>query len=130
MSIKTGKHHARVLIVLEGESLRREQLVLLPRWCVGCHARLDILLLNPPREPTSCLAMLLLKLEHGGIDYRLASSHGEMDEEVLRYLARHRGIGAIALADTTALGEAARERIAEKGMEILCFTSDRAQPTP
>lgn len=113
------KRHTRVLLALDGRSLDREMLARLPRCCVKLSPRLDILLINPPREPTSCLAMLLLRLEHSGVDYHLASSFGEMGEEVLRYLGRHRALSAILLAEPAHLDAEARARIELKGYPVI-----------
>lgn len=113
------KRHARVLLALDGSALDREMLARLPRCCVKLSPRLDILLVNPPREPTSCLAMLLLRLEHGGVDYHVASSFGELGEEVLRYLGRHRAMSAILLADSTRLDADTRARIELKGTPVI-----------
>ena len=113
------KRHTRILLALDGGALDRELLARIPRCCVQLSPRLDILLVNPPREPTSCLAMLLLRLEHGGIDYHLASSHGEMGAEILRYLARQRGITAVVLAGATSLDAESRKLIELKGQRVV-----------
>ena len=113
------KRHARVLLALDGRSLDRELLTRLPRCCMKLSPRLDILLVNPPREATSCLAMLLLRLEHGGVDYHIASALGAVGEEILHYLTRHRGISAVVLADPAHLDTESKALIELKGQQIL-----------
>ncbi len=113
------KRHARILLALDGRVLDRDMLAKLPRCCVQLSPRLDILLVNPPREPTSCLAMLLLRLEHSGVDYHLASSLGETGAEVLHYLSRHRGISAVLLVDPAHLDPESRRLIELKGHPVI-----------
>lgn len=79
----------RVLLALDGCALSRELLEAALRRCVHLTSRLDILVVNPPRAPASLLAVLLLKLEHSGVDYRLASAHGDLGGEIARYLRRY-----------------------------------------
>jgi len=117
------KAHTRVLLALDGGALGRDLLAMVLRRCVRLCPRLDILLVNPPREATSVLAVLLLQLEHGGIDYRVASARGDMGEEILRYLSRYRGISALALADPAQLSVAARTLIESKGQEIIFLSA-------
>jgi len=115
--------HTRVLLALDGCALGRELLATVLRRCVHLCPRLDILLINPPREPTTMLAMLLLRLEHSGIDYHVASAHGDMGEEVLRYLSRYRGISALALADPAQLSEEAKSLVQLKGHQIVFLST-------
>jgi hypothetical protein len=93
------------------------------RRCVHLCPRLDILLINPPREPTTMLAVLLLRLEHSGVEYRIASAHGDMGEEILRYLSRYRGISHVALADLAQLSETTRNLIELKGHQIITLSA-------
>lgn len=113
----SSRQHKRILLALDGHALARELPARVLRHCL-CQ-RLDILLINPPREPTSILAVLLLRLEHSGIDYRMASSHGQMGEEVLRYLACYPGIQAVALADSAQLDAESNRLIELKGHQVL-----------
>ncbi|MBI5330285.1 MAG: hypothetical protein HZB71_06695 [Betaproteobacteria bacterium] len=85
----------RVLLALDGCALSRELLEAALRHCVHLSSRLDILLVNPPRAPASLLAVLLLKLEHSGVDYRLTSTQGDLAGEVARYLRRYRGVTTV-----------------------------------
>lgn len=117
--MSSPRSHHRVLLALDGHTLDRERLAGLMRRCVHLCPRLDILLINPPREPTTMLAMLLLRLEHSGIDYRVSSGHGDMGEEVLRYLGRYRGISALALTDIAQLSEETQGLITFKGHQII-----------
>ena len=115
--------HARALLALNGCTLGRELLATVFRRCVHLCPRLDILLIDPPREPTTLLAVLLLRLEHSGVDYRVASAHGDMGEEILRYLSRYHGIGALVLADPAQLSEEAKSLIELKGHQILFLST-------
>jgi hypothetical protein len=111
--------HTRVLLALDGCALGRELLATVLRRCVHLCPRLDILLINPPREPTSVLAVLLLQLEHSGVDYRVASVRGDMGEEILRYLSRYRGITAVAIAHPEQLNVEAKALIERKGHQLI-----------
>jgi hypothetical protein len=115
--------HTRELLALDGRALGRELLASVLRRCVHQCPRVDILLVNPPREPTTLLAVLLLQLEHSGIDYRVASAHGDMGEEILSYLSRYRGIASLTLAEPGHLSEEARSLIEQKGHKVV-FLSD------
>lgn len=117
------KRHTRILLALDGRALDREMLARLPRCCVQLSPRLDILLVNPPREPMSCLAMLLLRLEHGGVDYHVASALGEVGAEILHYLTRHRGITAVVLAEPGHLDAESRGLIELKGHQIIFLSA-------
>jgi hypothetical protein len=111
--------HVRILLALDGGSLDRTLPDAVLRRCVHLCPRLDILLVNPPREATSMLAFLLLRLEHSGIDYRLGSAHGDLGEETLRYLNRYRGITGVALLDATQLNSEAKTLIELKGHQVI-----------
>ncbi|MDP2832396.1 MAG: hypothetical protein Q8Q28_03685 [Pseudomonadota bacterium] len=125
--MKSLRPHTRVLLALDGRTLERELLATLLRHCAHICPRLDILLLNPPREPTTMLALLLLRLEHSGIDYHVSSAHGDMGEEILRHLSRFRGINALALADPAQLSEEAKSLVELKGHQIVYLsTPERA----
>jgi len=69
------------------------------------------------------LALLLLRLEHSGIDYHVSSVHGEMSEEILSYLGRHRGITALALADPAQVSEETKVLVALKGHQIVYLST-------
>lgn len=118
------KRHARALLALDGRALDRELLTLVLRRCLTICKRLDILLVNPPRETTSCLSMMLLRLEHSGIDYRLSSTHGDMGEEILRHLSRYRGIEVVALANPKLLSDEARLLLQLKGHGIVDLSAE------
>ena len=117
------RRHARALLVLDGPALGRSLPADVLRHCVQLSPRLDILLINPPRETTSLLAVLLLRLEHSGIDYRIASAHGEIGEEILSYLSRHRGISALALIDFAPLSAETLELIELKGPQLISLAT-------
>ncbi len=113
------RYHQRILLALDGRALARELPAVVVRHCVHLCPRLDILLINPPREPTSILAVLLLRLEHSGVDYRMASCHGDPGAEILRYLARYPGIPAVALTDPAQIDAESRRLIELKGHQVL-----------
>lgn len=109
----------RVLLALDGLYIDRDALSEVFRVICTMSTRADILLINPPKEPTSCVAMLLLRLEHSGIDYRLTSHSGDFEEEVTRYLSRYQGITSVVVAGQRLLSADIRERIAARGLEII-----------
>ena len=92
------RQRGRVLLALDGNALSRDLLGRALRRCLHLDSRLDILLINPPSAPTSLLAVLLLQLEHSGVDYRIVSARGHFAEQVLRYIRRYRGIAAVVVA--------------------------------
>jgi hypothetical protein len=99
----TMHKRCRVLLAVDGRHLSAEfQLNALKR-CVQFCNHLDILLLNSPKSPTFLLAGLLLRLEHSGIDYRLASGEGDLGAEVMRYLQRFQSIGLVIVDGPPAL---------------------------
>lgn len=79
----------RFLLALEGNEVTREVLAAALNRCVHVVSRLDIVVANPPQEPTFLLGLLLIKLEHSGVDYRLLNSYGTLADEVQRYLKRY-----------------------------------------
>lgn len=79
----------RVLLALEGNGVSRDVLNLAFSRCVHLTSRLDIVVVNPPREPAALLGLLLVKLEHSGVDYRLMHAHDTLAAEVSRYLKRY-----------------------------------------
>lgn len=83
--------YRRVLLALDGQTLTKAGLEAALRACVHLTSRLDILVVRPPRAPASLLAVLLLKLEHSGVDYRLASAQEDLGVAVERYLKRYKG---------------------------------------
>ena len=123
LSMTSPPRHARMLLALDGQTLNRALLDNVLRACVPHSPRLDILLLNPPREPTSLLSMLLLRLEHSGVDYRVTSTHGDSSEEIVRYLGRHCGIDSVAVVDAARLSAEVRALIELRGHRLLSITS-------
>lgn len=96
----------RVLLALDGRALSKPLLAAALRQSIRLTDRIDILLLNPPKEPTTLLASLLLRLEHSGIDYRLASMEGSLEEEIERYLHRFQGVSVVLVGSSQPLEEA------------------------
>ena len=93
----------QVLLALDGNHLTPPLLSAALAHCAPLTDRLDILLVNAPRAPTSLLSVMLLRLEHSGIDYRLASSEGELGEQILEYLKRFLGITTVLVDKLTPL---------------------------
>ena len=115
----------RVLLALDGARLTPLLLTAALAHCVPLTDRLDILLVNPPKAPTSLLRGLLLKLEHSGIDYRLVSSEGDLGEHVLNYLNRFRGITQVLVDCLPSLERAMGSKLAElqsKGYRFIPLT--------
>lgn len=74
-------HKFRVLLALDGRHLTDTLLTSAVPRCVE-YDRLDILLVNAPKAPTMLLRILLLRLKHSGIDYRLVSTDGDLGAQV------------------------------------------------
>ena len=109
----------RVLLALNGHDLNREILDKAFNCCRNLTDRLDVLVVRPPLAPTFLLGGLLIRLEQSGIDYRLASSEGELGEEVLHYLHRFNGIRTIVLERHEALPERARYVLRGEGYQLI-----------
>ena len=109
----------RVLLALNGHDLNREILDKAFNCCRNLTDRLDVLVARPPLAPTFLLGGLLIRLEQSGIDYRLASSEGELGEEVLHYLHRFNGIRTIVLERHEALPERARYVLRGEGYQLI-----------
>jgi hypothetical protein len=124
LKTRIPRHKDRVLLALDGGRLAPGVSTAALAACVRLADRLDILLVNPPKAATSLLCGLLLRLEHSGIDYRLASVEGELADEVLSYLNRYHGIATV-LVDTLAPLErmpgAAMAQLRAKGIRFLPF---------
>jgi nucleotide-binding universal stress UspA family protein len=103
----------RVLLALDGRALTKAGLEAALRTCVHLTSRLDILVVYPPRAPASLLAVLLLKLEHSGVDYRLASAQEDLGVAVERYLKRYRGKLTVVSAAPATEADAANWRALE-----------------
>jgi hypothetical protein len=122
-------HKFRVLLALDGGSLTRMVMAAAVARCTRLTDRLDILLVNSPKEPTSVLWRLLLTLEHSGIDYRLTSTEGDLGEQVLSYLHRFHGITMVLVNRLTPLEESiggAMAQLRAQGYRFLSFSEERA----
>ena len=100
---QTAHPKFRVLLALDGNSITQTLLETALRCCVQLTDRLDILLVNPPTTPAALLKGLLIRLEHSGIDYRLASTDGIMADEVTIYLRRFLGITIVLIDNLSSL---------------------------
>lgn len=101
--VQTVHPKPRVLLALDGNSITQMLLETALRCCVQLTDRLDILLVNPPATPIARLNGLLIRLEHSGIDYRLASTDGVMADEVNSYLRRFLGITIVVIDNLSSL---------------------------
>jgi hypothetical protein len=87
----------RRLLALDGRCMERLALPVAAQVCRRSSERLDILITNPPKAATFLLGGLLLELEKHGIDYRLTSMEGNLEEELVRYVHRFRHVSVILL---------------------------------
>ena len=76
------------------------------RACIDLHVQLDILVTDADAFGNNLPALLMLKLEHSGMDYRYAQTHGSLSDVVRRYLARGRTSCLVIVADGKALSPA------------------------
>ena len=95
----------RGLLALDGESLSPEHLEAAQTKCLLAVDRVDILLVNPYREPTAMLRELLCDLEQVGIDYRVTISTGTVSDQIKHYIRRFLGIRLIMLTIMPTLGK-------------------------
>jgi hypothetical protein len=103
----------RSLLALDGERLSPDQLKEAQAKCLQVADRVDILLVNPTRPPTSMLCDLLIKLEESGIDYRLTAVSGKLSDHVSQYIRRFMGITLIMVATLPTLGDSWRIKVAD-----------------
>lgn len=130
-SSKQPYHKFRVLLALDGSRLTPLLLASAVNRCVHLADRLDILLVNPPKAPTSLLRVLLLRLEHSGIDYRLASTDGDFSVQVETYLQRFLGITLVLVDDLPALQTGMGDKLAELCRQGYRFVGlAQAEPVP
>ena len=94
----------RGLLALDGAQLTPDVLSAAESRCLQVADRVDILLVNPRKEPTAMLHGLLEHLEWAGVDYRLTSASGNLGDQVASYLRRFVGITVIVVATLPALG--------------------------
>lgn len=85
------------LLALDGERLKRETLSSVVQLCRQITHRMDILMISPSKEPLQALGKFLQALESAGIDYRLTSTEGDLEEETLRYVQRRRQISVVLI---------------------------------
>jgi hypothetical protein len=87
----------RVLLALDANRLSAEALLTSVPGIHRLTDRVDILVVNPDRPPTALLGGLLARLERWGVDYRLTSAEGVLEEEVAQYLRRFPGISTVVV---------------------------------
>ncbi len=102
-SNRTPAKVGQALLVLDGPRITPESLSLALAGCLRNTHRLDILLVNPPIAPTTLLRALLLRLEHAGIDYRLTSVEGDLQEQLVLYLKRFLAITTVLVENLVPL---------------------------
>lgn len=85
------------LLALDGDRLQRDSLSSLVQLCRQITRRMDILMISPPKEPLHTLGKFLQALEGAGIDYRLTSAEGSLEEETLRYVQKRRQISVVLI---------------------------------
>ena len=103
----------RSLLALDGNNLTPEVLSAAVIHCRRLADRVDILLVNSPKAPTSLLHRLLVGLEQAGIDYRLTSVNGELGEQITHYLRRSTPIPLIMVAALPSLGRSWNVTVAD-----------------
>jgi len=111
-----------VLLALDGHCLERPALSRVLQLCRQTGKRLDILLLNAPKQATLMLGRLLQQLEKEGIDYRLTSGEGEMVIELPLYLHRFKHIAFIlmhCLDKWEAMVDPALTTLRQEGYKVL-----------
>ena len=109
----------RALLVLENHELGRELQKAAVKLCVRLGAQLDILLVTPPGAVSTLPALLLMQLEHSGMDYRLAQVNGTLSDQVERYLQRLSQAITLILPDKAALSTRCREAMLAKGHPVV-----------
>jgi nucleotide-binding universal stress UspA family protein len=85
------------LLLLDCKRLEKTVLPSAVQICRQLSQRLDILVTSPPKEPLHLLGKFLQLLESAGIDYRLTRAEGDLAEEVMRYVQRHRQISMVLI---------------------------------
>jgi phosphoribosylaminoimidazole-succinocarboxamide synthase len=86
---------------------------------VHLHSQLDILLVDSPRGDSRIPALLMLQLEHSGIDYRVARVSGPLSKEIERYLQRFRHGVTVIVADAAHLSAACLTTLAQDGYHLI-----------
>lgn len=85
------------LLLLDGKRLEKAVLPSAVPICRQAGHRLDILMAAPPKEPLHLLGQFLQLLEGSGIDYRLSSAEGDLLQEAVRYVQKHRQIRMVLI---------------------------------
>lgn len=122
---QTPMAYHRVLLALDGARFTTPLINIVLAKCVRLTDRLDILVVNSPKAPTSLLCGLLLRLEHSGIDYRLVSGEGDLGEHVLRYLSRFQSVTLVLVDHLPAMESklgAAMSTLRSKGCRFVSLT--------
>ena len=114
---------SRSLLALDGAHLTPEVLSAAESRCLQVADRVDILLVNPLKEPTALLHGLLEHLEWAGVDYRLTSASGNLGDQVASYLRRFLGITVIMVATLPALGTDWDMRVADLRFQGYHFST-------
>lgn len=124
-----GQSKCRSLLALDGETLSQDLLTLALKKCLQVADRVDILLVNSPKAPTSLLCDLLIKLEHAGIDYRLTASSGRLCDQINQYIRRFFGVAVIMVTALPTLGANWRINVAnlrQQGYRFMTLVENPA----
>ena len=133
MASQPRRYHRRVLLALECRALGRDLQNMALRHCVHLNSQLDILLVNPPDSSSRMPAMLMLQLEHSGIDYRVARVTGQLSGEIDRYLQRTRHGVTVIVTEATHLSAHCLDTLEQGGHHLINLsapTQDAAGFTP
>jgi hypothetical protein len=114
------------LLALDGAYLTPEMLSAAEEQCLRLTNRVDILLVNSPKAPTSLLHRLLIRLEDAGIHYRLTSVTGDLTEQMTRHLRRFLGITLVMVTALPVLGTDWNVKVADlryRGFSLTTLAS-------
>ena len=114
-----AKRRRRVLLALECTATGRDLESAALRHCVRLSSQLDILLVDPPVTPCRIPALLMLQLEHSGIDYRVARVKGQLSGEIGRYLQRMRQDVTVIVACAANLSAGCLATVAQGGHHLI-----------
>lgn len=118
----------RSLLALDGETLTPDILKSAIEKCRQVSCRVDILLVNPKRPPTTVLHELLIDLEQADIDYRLSSTEGSLSDLVAQHLRRFVGVSLVMVSALPSLGSDWRIKIADLRHQGYQFVSLQDAP--
>jgi len=101
----------RVLLALEGRDLNRKLQDAAVRICIDLRAPLDIMVTQTEEEGASLPALLMLRLEHSGMDYRFAQVNNPLSFQIRRYISRGKAPCTVIVSEAQRLDPACLEEI-------------------